>query len=115
MYNSQIKMFITFGDRPSYMSNPAETQQSTRPGLKAGRSNEFAFILPLNPGGAERMRKKMSDTYKARDQSETGRIGTIHDMRFVIFDNDTRLLFASTFDGDWLYKQQEKEMLNLRY
>jgi hypothetical protein len=22
-------------------------------------------------------------------------------MRFVIFDNDTRLLFASTYDGDW--------------
>jgi hypothetical protein len=28
-------------------------------------------------------------------------LGTLHDMRFVIFDNDTRLLFASTFDGDW--------------
>ena len=61
------------------------------------------------------MRKKMSDTYKARDQSETDRIGTIDDMRVVIFDNDTRLLFASTFDGDRLYKEQEKEMLNLRY
>jgi hypothetical protein len=29
------------------------------------------------------------------------RLGTVHDLRFVIFDNDTRLLFASTFDGDW--------------
>jgi hypothetical protein len=72
-----------------------------RPGLKAGRSNEFTLILPLKPGGAERMRKNMSDTYKSRDQSETDRIGTIHDMRFVIFDNDTRLFFTSTFDGDW--------------
>ena len=74
---------------------------SVRPGLKAGRSNEFTLILPLKPGGAERMRKNMSDTYKSRDQSETDRIGTIHDMRFVIFDNDTRLFFTSTFDGDW--------------
>jgi hypothetical protein len=47
------------------------------------------------------MRKKMSDVYKARDQSETDRIATIHDMRFVIFDNDTMLFFASTFDSDW--------------
>ena len=25
----------------------------------------------------------------------------MHDLRFVIFDNDTRVIFASTFDGDW--------------
>jgi hypothetical protein len=61
------------------MSNPAETQKSIRPGLKVGRSNEFTLMFNLKPGGAERMRKKMDDT----------------------FDNDTRLLFASTFDGDW--------------
>ena len=83
------------------MSNSNVGQGNVRPGLKAGRSNEFTLILPLKPGGAERLRKKMGDTYKARDQSETDRIGTIHDMRFVIFDNDTRLFFASTFDGDW--------------
>ena len=53
------------------MSNPDVAQGNIRPGLKAGRSNEFTLILPLKPGGAERMRKKMSDTYKARDQSET--------------------------------------------
>jgi hypothetical protein len=29
------------------------------------------------------------------------RVGTVHDLRYVIFDNDTRLLFVSTFDGDW--------------
>ena len=80
------------------MSNP---QAGVRPGLKAGRSNEFTLILPLKPGGAERMRKKMGDTFRAQDQSFADRIGTLHDMRFVIFDNDTRLLFASTFDGDW--------------
>src|SRR5215510_3274982 len=83
------------------MSNPNVAQGKVRPGLKSGRSNEFTLILPLKPGGAERLRKKMDDTYKAQVQSDTDRIGTLHDMRFVIFDNDTRLLFASTFDGDW--------------
>ena len=29
------------------------------------------------------------------------KVGTLHNMRFVFFDNDTRLLFATSFDGDW--------------
>ena len=29
------------------------------------------------------------------------KVGTLHDMRFVFFDNDTRLLLATSFDGDW--------------
>ena len=28
-------------------------------------------------------------------------VGTIHNARYVVFDNGTRLLVATTFDGDW--------------
>ena len=28
-------------------------------------------------------------------------IATIHEARFVLFDDDTRLLFATSFDGPW--------------
>ena len=28
-------------------------------------------------------------------------VGTLHDMRFVFLDNDTKLLFATAYDGDW--------------
>ena len=28
-------------------------------------------------------------------------MGNLHDMRVVFFDNDTRMLFATVFDGDW--------------
>jgi hypothetical protein len=28
-------------------------------------------------------------------------IATIHEARFVLFDDDTRLLFATSFDGSW--------------
>jgi hypothetical protein len=83
------------------MSNPNGTKGKDRPGLKAGRVNEFTLIFKLKPGGAERLRKKMSDAIRSQDQRPADRIGTLHDMRFVIFDNDTRLLFASTYDGDW--------------
>jgi hypothetical protein len=80
------------------------SQGNVRPGLKAGRSNEFTLIFQLKPGGAERMRKKMAsfgDTSGDLNQKLLDRMGTVHDLRFLIFDNDTRLLFASTFDGDW--------------
>jgi hypothetical protein len=70
------------------MSNPNVAQGNVRPGLKAGRSNEFTLIFKLKPGGAERMRKKMSDAIRSQDQRPADRIGTLHDMRFVIFDND---------------------------
>ena len=29
------------------------------------------------------------------------KVGTLHDMRFVFLDNDTKLLFATAYDGDW--------------
>ena len=29
------------------------------------------------------------------------KVGTVHDMRFVFLDNDTKLLFCTAYDGDW--------------
>ena len=86
-----------------YMSNSNVAQGNSRPGLKAGQSNEFTLIMNLKPGGAERLRKLLASEPKFTSQNQPliDRMGTVHDMRFVIFDNDTRLLFASTFDGDW--------------
>jgi hypothetical protein len=85
------------------MSNPNVARGNVRPGLKAGRSNEFTLIMKLKPGGAERLRKKLASDSKFATQNRgfADRIGTLHDLRFVIFDNDTRLLFATTFDDDW--------------
>ena len=85
------------------MSNSNVAQGKVRPGLKAGRSNEYPVINKLKPGGAERLRKKLASDSKfgSHNQVFADQIGTLHDLRFVIFDNDTRLLFATTFDGDW--------------
>jgi hypothetical protein len=85
------------------MSNPSGAEDNVRPGLKAGRSNEFTLIMDLKPGGAERLRKKLASDSRFGNQNQVvvDRVGTLHDMRFTIFDNDSRLLFASTFDGDW--------------
>jgi hypothetical protein len=78
-----------------------QTPVKVRPGLQLGQANEFTLICPLKPGGAERMRKLMPDGFTGVRKQNTDRIGTVHDLRFVIFDNDTRVIFASTFDGTW--------------
>ena len=77
------------------------TAAKARPGNKAGQSNEFTIICGMKPGGAERMRKLFVDGFTGERKKNTDRIATVHDLRFVIFDNDTRVIFASTFDGDW--------------
>lgn len=78
-----------------------EKEVKTRPGSKAGQVNEFTLISKLKPGGAERVRKLLADGFTGERQKNTDRIATVHDLRFVIFDDDTRIIFASTFDGDW--------------
>ena len=51
-----------------------------RPGLKAGRSNEFILTSALKPGGAERLQKKMvSDSFAGQTIKKVDRIGTVHD------------------------------------
>jgi hypothetical protein len=79
----------------------SKTTVTARPGSKAGVSNEFTVVSKLKAGGADRMRKLLADGFTGERQKNTDRIGTVHDLRFVIFDNDTRVIFASTFDGTW--------------
>lgn len=67
------------------------------PGVKVGQVNELTLIAKLKPGGAERMRKLMPDGFTGERAKNTDRIGSVHDLRFVIFDNDTRVMFMSTF------------------
>ena len=80
---------------------PAPSSQKVRPGLNLGQAQEFTLISPLKPGGAQRIRDLFREGFDADRKAHTDRIGTVHDLRFVIFDNDSRVIFASTFDGDW--------------
>lgn len=70
-----------------------------RVGLKSGEVSELTTILPLKPGGADRLRK----FFKLIDGNlhGAGQVGTLHNMRFAFLDNDTKLLFATAFDGEW--------------
>ncbi|MBD0843687.1 hypothetical protein [Streptomyces sp. TRM68416] len=70
-----------------------------RIGAKSGEVSELTTILPLKPNGAERLRKFFG--LVGGNLAGAGQVGTLHNMRFVFLENDTKLLFATAFDGEW--------------
>lgn len=70
-----------------------------RVGMQSGNVSELTAIATLKPGGADRLRRIFNLTHGNMDGAQ--RVSTLHDMRFVFFDDDTRILFATAYDGDW--------------
>jgi len=70
-----------------------------RIGIRQGTVSELTVIAPFAPGGAERLRAVMR--FLNGNFSAGAKVGTVHDMRFVFLDNDTKLLFATAYDGAW--------------
>ena len=75
------------------------TQNAGRIGARQGKVSELTGIIPLAKGGAKRLRgllQALEGNFRGGDA-----VGTLHDMRFVFLENDTKLLFATAYDGDW--------------
>jgi len=70
-----------------------------RAGLRSGKVSELTAIGTLKPGGAKRLQRIFDLTNGNMDGAQ--KVSTLHDMRFVFFDDNTRLLFATAYDGDW--------------
>ena len=79
---------------------PPPIESAGRVGARLGKRSELTMIVPLVPGGAKRLRTFLQLLGGNLSPGAT-KVGTLHDMRFVFIDNDTRLLFATSFDGDW--------------
>src|SRR6185295_20038556 len=74
-------------------------QGAGRIGARQGRVSELTSIIPLAPGGGKRIRgllDLLEGNFKGADL-----VGTLHDMRFVLMNNDTKLFFATAYDGEW--------------
>ena len=74
-------------------------QNAGRIGARQGKVSELTGIIPFAKGGAKRLRgllQALEGNFRGGDA-----VGTLHDMRFVFLDNDTKLLFATAYDGDW--------------
>jgi hypothetical protein len=78
---------------------PPAIETAGRVGARLGKVSELTIIVPMAPGGAKRLRAFLRMAGGNLNQGD--KVGTLHDMRFVFFDNDTRMIFATSFDGDW--------------
>jgi len=78
---------------------PPPVESAGRVGSRLGKVSELTLIVPLAPGGAKRLRTFLR--LLGGNLNGADKVGTVHDMRFVFLDNDTKLLFATAYDGDW--------------
>jgi hypothetical protein len=78
---------------------PPPIESAGRVGARLGKVSELTIMVPLAAGGAKRLRAFLR--LLGGNLNKGDKVGTLHDMRFVFFDNDTRMLFATSFDGDW--------------
>jgi len=77
----------------------SQAESAGRIGIRLGKVSELTVIAPFAPGGAQRLRavlKLLNGNFSAG-----AKVGTLHDMRFVFLDNDTKFLFATAYDGQW--------------
>ena len=78
---------------------PEPIVSAGRVGARLGKISELTMVVPLAPGGAKRLRAFLELLGGNLDGAR--KVGSVHDMRFVFIDDDTRMIFATTFDGDW--------------
>lgn len=84
------------------MATPAT--HSSRPGVSVGSTSEFSLFFRIKPGHGPELRAALqalqnTPGYQPGDYQMA--VATIQEARFVLFDDDTRLLFATSFDGPW--------------
>ena len=77
---------------------------TSRPGVTVGSASEFSLFFRIKPGHASALREALralqnTPGYQSGDYNMA--VATIHEARFVPFDDDGRLLFATSFDGPW--------------
>jgi len=97
---AKVALENTIRDLTSAASQPRSRMESAgRTGSRQGKVSELTVIAPLARGGAARLRALLQ--LRNGNFDDTDRVGTVHDMRFVFLDNDTKLLFATAYDGDW--------------
>jgi hypothetical protein len=91
---------MTTEDRATTSTSPSSYNPNM--GLKAGRVTELRIFFHVKPGHAEQLKeacRKFAGGGARTSIENALRVG-IHDQSITLFDNDTRLLFATTFDTD---------------
>ena len=79
---------------------PTVARQPDGLGRRVGQVAEITVILPVKPGGAERFRQNAAK-FEADAWYYEKLVGTVHDFRITFINNDTQLVAAVTYDGDF--------------
>ena len=88
------------GELTSQVAEPRYRVESAgRVGVRLGNVSELTMIFPFAPGGARRLRAFLQ--LLGGNLDGANKVGSLHDMRFVFLDNDTKLLFCTAYDGEW--------------
>jgi len=82
----------------------ASDARTASPGLQVGPTSEFSLFFRVKPGEGASLREALRDLhdtpgYRPGDYGMA--IATIHEARFVLFDEDRQLAFITSFDGPW--------------
>ena len=93
----KLKLYIATLGKPSDSAH--EVTSAGDAGLRSGQLSELTLIAPLKPEGARNLRL-IFETLNG-NLAGAREVGTLHDMRFVFLENDTKLLFCTCYDGDW--------------
>jgi hypothetical protein len=75
-----------------------------QPGLRVGPTSEFSLFFHVKEGQGPSLRAallELQNTPGYRPGDYNVAISTIHEARFVLFDEDSRLAFVTSFDGPW--------------
>lgn len=94
---------------PATPATPVTKTPNYRPGAKAGKRDELTMFYRVTPGHEKQIRKAIEDFHSdpVRTKVDDPRIFRaiaqtgVHDLRHVLFDNDTRLVWLTSFDTEW--------------
>ena len=79
---------------------PTVARQPDGLGKRVGVKAELTVVLPVKPGGAARFRQNAAKIQADAWYYEK-LVGTIHDFRITFINDDTQLIGAVTYDGDF--------------
>lgn len=79
------------------------TGRSPRKGKRIDPVSELSCFLTVKPGREQLIREVLDAPPDQQKEliDAVKDVGTLHNARYVLFDNDRRLIIATTFDGDW--------------
>ncbi|MFF4796853.1 hypothetical protein ACFY1U_00370 [Streptomyces sp. NPDC001351] len=79
---------------------PTVARQPDGLGKRVGEVAEITVLLDAKPGGAERFRRNAAKIQDDAFHYEK-LVGTVHDFRVTFINNDTQVVGAVTYDGDF--------------